>query len=517
MNIIASLFSDLRQARLQQTLANAAITTAAKPRDKYNLLRQYYVNNALYDEVQRVLWKDAARPAQAKGLRNPAFRVVEFYAAHLWPGTVDSALEIVMSDGANQNVPAAIKQVWDWSNWGSKKQVAARQLPMYGDWFMKVAQTGQDASDKRVFFQIIDPRYVTAFQEDERGYLVYIRIDMPRKINADLGFDMKSEDDWYITEEWDKKNLTFRMWEHKKGLDEKTDKLGDPIINVQPYDQIFGVDFIPFVHSKFIDIGEPRGIASYELQIDKIDETNQSVTRLHSMMYRHNRPINALVSNQTDAAGRPLPAPKIQTNATGEIEIGGEKLISLPGYDIKSVVPALDYEAYMNTINAMMDELADDLPEMTYYKLRDSDQLSGVAISYKMAPAMKRLQEARGNAENALIRADMMALTIGIRSGAFNAMGLGDLGDFAMGSFNHSFKDRPLFEFNQKDTAESEDARLKVIETKQRIGLDQKTALKEAGYTDDEIADIVASKESEAERFGANLIDQFNRGGIGNA
>ena len=514
MSVIASLFSDLRQARLQQTQANAAISTTAKPRDKYNLLRQYYVNNALYDELQRLLWQESARVSTTKGLRNPAFRVVEFYAAHLWPGTVYNSMEIILTEGANENVPAAIQQVWDWSNWGAKKQVAARHLPMYGDLFIKVAQTDADAVDKRVFFQIIDPRYVTAFREDERGYLNYIRIDMPRKINVDAGFDLKSEDDFYVTEEWDKETLTFTVWEHKRGLDEEIAKLGDPKTRITPYDSAFGVDFIPFVHSKFIDIGEPRGVASFELQIDKIDEVNASVTRFHSMIYRHNRPINAIVSNQTDSAGRPIPAPKIPTNESGEITIGGETLISLPGYDIKSVVPQLDYEAYMSSINSMMEELAQDLPEISYYSLKNVNQLSGVAIYYIMSPAMKRLEEVRGNAENALIRANMMALTIGIKSGAFTPLGIGDLGDYATGAFKHSFKPRPLFEYSEKDKAEAEDARLKVIETKQRLGLDRHTALREAGYSDAEIVIIDANREEDQNQFGATLLDQFNRGNV---
>src|SRR5688572_22777452 len=121
--------------RPAQVLPLRGSVNTATAADLYRILRAYYVSNSLYDVLRDILRRQAIWSEALKPIKNPAYRVVEFYPSHLWPGTLPDALPIVAKKKA---IVKPIQQVWTWSNWGAKKQVAARHLALYGDLFIKV-------------------------------------------------------------------------------------------------------------------------------------------------------------------------------------------------------------------------------------------------------------------------------------------------------------------------------------------------------------------------------------------
>ena len=110
--------------------------------DQYNMLKAYYLNNGVYEIIDAMFSGFGVKRQELKPLRNPAFRVVEFYAVEYWPGPLPAALPIVTE---NQAIIEPIQQVWTWSNWGSEKQAAARWFACYGDMYLKVATKSDDA------------------------------------------------------------------------------------------------------------------------------------------------------------------------------------------------------------------------------------------------------------------------------------------------------------------------------------------------------------------------------------
>src|SRR5690242_7925392 len=92
----------------------------ARPAELYGLLRAYYQNNGLYSRLARAMVERGLDAAPMAALRNPAFRVVEFYVAAIWPGPLSTALPIRTD---NEAIVAPIEQVWAWSNWAARKQV----------------------------------------------------------------------------------------------------------------------------------------------------------------------------------------------------------------------------------------------------------------------------------------------------------------------------------------------------------------------------------------------------------
>lgn len=418
--------------------------------DMYRVLRAFYMSNGLYDQVADILrrqgvWREALKP-----LRNPTYRVVEFHAQRLWPGTLPAALPIMADKPA---IVEPIEQVWAWSNWAGEKQVAARHLALYGDLFIKVAQT---EDRRRVFFQVIEPEHVTDFDTDERGFITYVRFDVPmlRRLN-----DGQSER-YLHTEEWSKTTGMYRMWESQtlvtSSLMTATEELGKP--TDERTIESMGINFVPVVHAKFADIGEDRGMGAIVPALDKIDEANRQATRLAQLLFKNNNVVWALKANSLDSAGRPLPPPMIResdgtTDDDGTISLGDDRIVKLPGMsELQSMVPNINYEAALHVLQDHMLELEQDLPELVMYRISESGNLSGRAVRLMLAPAIARLEEARGNAESALIRADQMALTMGQNAG------LWDVGTFEDGDFEHRFEERDVLPNDELERAQSQQA-----------------------------------------------------------
>jgi hypothetical protein len=412
------------------------------PRKQYEILNAFYFSNNLYANVSAVLQQQGIWSPAMKPLRNPTYRVVESYAAKVWGGPLDEAFQI---ETANPAIIPAIEQVWAWSNWGSQKQHAIRMLATTGDWFAKVAtRENEQGQVIRVYLQNIKPEYVSDFSEDERGFITYIRLDIPRAERDDKG---KTKEVTH-TEVWDKSQDRYRLWVHDRGIDEELDRLGTP--QVDRTIQSFGIDFIPFCHAMLRDVGNDRGMAAIWPAIEKINEADMQATRLHQMLFRNNRAFWASIAGGADPTGRPLPPVKISgdgvsSNGSGgsdTLSLGDDDIIALPGTaSLQALVPNINYGAALDILNAMMDEIEHDLPELAYYSLRTQGQVSGVAVRLLLSDAIDRWQEARGNAFSTLIQADQMALTLGERNGL---EGFAGIGTFESGSFDHQLIGQPF-------------------------------------------------------------------------
>jgi hypothetical protein len=456
------------------SLAGYLANAGQHPREMCRLLRTYYENNGLYDQLRLDLTHIGAERESLRPLRNPANRAVEFYAAKLWPGDLD-ALEIKAEHAA---IVTPIQQVWLWSNWRARKQVAARWFALYGDLPIKVVQSIDRA---RVYFQLVRPEYITDFSVDERDYFTAMRLDVP--ITRIIGGQERAHT---RTEAWDKASDSYRVWEHDRPADTPLANLGAPI-ETASMTADFGIDFVPFVMAKFRDIGDERGAGCFEHVLDKLDEANRLATRLHQMLFRHAGGMWAL-ENPTmfDSAGRPVPPARVTKNADDEVEVGSEKMLRLPGgYTLRSLVPEIQYEAALAILESHIQEMERDLPELAYYRLREQSELSGRAIRLLLTDLIDKALEARGNAVDALVRANQMALTIGKQAGI---EGFGGVGEYEAGDFTHTIglpEIVPLSEIEQLETLEKKRDVLSIPAT---------ILQQEAGYSDEEIAAIAEAQ-----------------------
>lgn len=449
----------------------------------YAVLRAMYNANSLYSELQILAHAQNLWAPALKGLRNPTFRSVEFYASKV----LGSDLELTSE---NEAILPAIAQVWKWSNFDNLSTVLSRNLAMLGDVFVKVVKP---TDRERVYFQLIDPSFVVDFDEDERGNLTWIRIEQPM---SERGPDGKSSNYLHV-EVWDKILGTYRRWKVSgpQALLSPIDMVQDLSRFGPPAEEIpltaMGITFVPFVHARFRDIGEPRGVAAIMPAYDKIHEANLMATRLHQLLFRHNNVTQAIQSAGRDPTGRPIPPPAVggvtQTD-DGTVTLGDDNFLKFPaGWEMVQLVPQLAYAEALSILDSHMQEIARDLPELAYYTLRDQGQLSGVAVRLLLGDAEDRALEARGNLEAVLIRADQMALTMGARAGLFPNLG----GTYENDAFEHDFADRAIFPETSQEEAQEELTKAQAFASLRTAGMPAVTALERVyGYKGDELKTV---------------------------
>lgn len=422
----------------------------------YDMLLGYYLENGMYtpqitQDYYLGVWDEAMKP-----LRDCANRSVEFFVSKLEPGTIPNAMPILTE---NNRIIDPIQQIWLWSNFAQNKALVIRMFSLYGDIFIKSVG---DLAGKKVYHQYLEPRYVTDFSEDRRGNIVAIRMDIPSSKG-----NMKAT----YTEIWDLGG--YRTYLHAMGSGSAENLLGSPV-DFATLGEL-GIDFVPFAHGKFRDIGQKRGVGCFVHALDKIDEANRMVTRLHQMLFRYNKPLLAVGANSMDASGRPLPAPAISgLNSSSEKEILDDTIITLPGMArLDSLVPDIKYADALAILQDMMKEIEKDLPELSYAGLREKGELSGKAVRLLLGDAIDRAIEARSNFEAALIKADKHALTLGANVGAFSNVGNYDAGDF-----DHSFQERDVIPLDESEKADT-------FKTLRDAGVPLSLAAKLAGYSEE--------------------------------
>lgn len=473
-------------------LTDQGIQWDSMPNDqRYAILYGYYRCNNLYEWINEIARKQSWKGWEAKPLKNPVFRIVEFHATHLWPGTLPEAMPLA----GNFAYQAEIEQLWEWSNWSQQKQVAARKFANLGDLFIKVgtktSAMGIDADGEivsaidRVFLQVLEPAHVTHFTKDERGFLQTIRIDVP--VEGDRG-----RAEWH-TEFWDKGSC--RTYRHDRGT-----KATEEDLAAYRQDTIFlteiapGMDFIPITHAKFMDTGEERGWPPMHASLAKIDELNRQATRLASMMFRHNKALWAALANQQGGNGS-IPAPVFydETGKVPQWEDGD--IIGLPGNsDLKPLSPNIDWKAAADLVASMALEIRQDCPELVYYDLQTQANVAYETIMKWMAAAIDRANEARANAEAALIAAQKMALTIGAGAGLFSI----PEGAYESGALDHAFAQRPILTETMADMALT-------AKLWKDVGVSTATALRLVGFSADEIKLALKESDEDSKRQGASL------------
>ncbi len=472
------------------------------PLERYAVMEAYYKNNGLYQDLARALQQLSVQTQAIRGLMNPAYRIVEFYPSVLWPGRLPEALPIIPDD-TNSAIVEPIQQIWTWSNWTRKKQFYARWLALFGDVFIKVPRS---ENGQRVFFQIVRPEFVTDFETDERDNIVTCRIDIP--ISEKVGNSLMQ---WTHTELWSKAEQLERIWVHKEGREAEIEDLGTPS-EVHDFSE-WGIDFVPIVHVPFRDVGELRAAGAFTFQIDKIDQVNADATRLGQLLFRHNRPSTVFVGGQ-DSDGRALPPPTVITNqTTGLMERIDEDVLSVGGDTrVMSLIHNINWDAQLKKVENGMREIEDDCPELGWWRVREfgrSNDVSGRALNYILAPAIRRAIEARGNGEDGMVRAAMMALTIGAQG---EPRLFSNIGTFEDGDFEHRFAEREVVPISDMEKAETDRARALAAQAWVAAGLPLEDILRRNDYPEDDIKAIVGRMEeqqaAEAEQQAAQAQQQ---------
>ncbi len=523
----------------QQNLARL-MPAELPPRALYDFLKQAYLTNGLYDGVRDAWAATGYASPNLKAIRNPVAAVVDILGAKLYPEPLTvttprtqgltSQVERAEAE-ANDPVKAAVDQIHLWSNWGRAKRKHARWVSLYGEAFIKVVS---DPPAGRVYFELIEPQYVTDYSIDVRDFVTSCRLDIPQTTVTRAGTEY-----WTHTELWDKDTQSVRVWrtegDYAAVANRHTDDLGAPIDELPL--STWGIDFVPLCRAPFREIDDGRAIGAIQPAIEAIIESDLSTTNLHGTVFSELAGAKVLKAVGLDAAGRPLPAPVVPnaeprydalgrqvggpgTQTDGTVTVGRREFWRLPGnMELEDVIPDINYLAALEINREHWRYLEVRLPALSYARLSEltGGDLSGKAITYKMRAFVDQVEEGRSNVLACLTQADMMALTMGAFIGLFPGIGTFEAGDYA-----HDFEDTPILHISSLDEAEEQRARGQAAQAYAAAGIPMSVILTDTlEMSEEEATEIVdeAAEEAEAafEQQQALAAAQPAQGDDGNA
>lgn len=464
---------------------------------EYAIRWAYYENKQLYYFLKSCDVCPLAMPTEY----NPVPATVAFYVANVLGGELK--IEGIVPEGAERddaNLVAAVKQVWDWSNFETMKQNLVETAAVLGEVFIKVAErTRPDAEDPTVaevtgvYLQEVPPETVRYHTADERGYLEAIRIDTPRYESIFGGRDREHTLVEIWRKEWGEDEGGVRFFETEGHAYVKDDQLPDPI-RAETFSQL-GYDFTPVVWAETTTY--------WWSMTDQIDRYN----RLALTAARFNRPLGVVQGKHTDSAGRPMPAARIDRSdfkamtGTGESDEFG--IMEIPSLsEFQWAGSPFDTVSHMARMDKLKSHIEESLPEYLVATLKIT-QVATETLQIALNQAGQRVLDMRGELERALVRAQAMALTIAQLAG-LEMFARQQIGTYEAGNFDHQFDQRDVF-------AMPASVRAVILKELVAAGLPVKLALKEAGFDETVLQAYDEEAAAQANREQATLASALLR------
>jgi hypothetical protein len=400
--------------------------------NRYEIFEGYYHNIAYHTvvtysqalKVQERLYK------HIRGVYNPVNRLCESYVAKVYGGMLDTEsgkAGAIPLQAENEAITEAIQVLWLASRWGQKKSLYVRNGAMNGDSFLKIVD---DIHRKEVRLEVVEPGKVKDMRVNDAGEIEFIQLE----------YYIRGENNRHVkyTETIDKD--TFRVQVDGKDSNIHSNGRNEPVTE---WRNDYG--FVPLVHVQHKDMGLGYGAPAIYGSLHKINELNDLASILNDGMRKQvQMPIifkNAVVGNldlgsdQSSSTTNPQDNPRKDT-ATA-LNISGENA------DVFPIPPTIDINSGLANIQNITQELEKDLPELALHNLRNTSQLTAPGVRSAYDDAIARYQEARGNYDTGLIRAQKYALAIGGMRGYDGYQGF-NLMSLETDALDHQIANRPV-------------------------------------------------------------------------
>jgi len=406
---------------------------------RYVLYDLYYYNKVFtvleYFRKQHVHERGLYK--YTRGLYNPVFRYCKLVASKCYGGALDwenMQGGAVPFDGLPAGAEDAIRNLWKWSNFGQAKTVYANQAVRFGDGAIKVVD---DPQRGKVWLEMMHPGLIREAEIDAVGHVKAVTIEYER-IDPETGEPYTYRE--VITQD---SFATYRvgaggraeLWAFRE------DENGRPVAE---WANVYG--FVPLVLSQAEPTGLDWGQCPYHVVIDKVDQVNDLASLLADQIRKSVNPMwyFAGVQNIKQVQEQNV-AVADDEFAQAEAERSTVKaLVGPAGSQPHPMITNLDITAGMAKVDALMDEIEKDLPELALHRMREFAQHSAPAVMLVFDDVVDRLEDLRGNLDAPLLRAHQMALTMGgvNKYEGFERFGIDD---YARGNLDFQIADRPIF------------------------------------------------------------------------
>ena len=426
-----------------------------------------------------------------RSVYNPAYRLGEFWKAHLWGGMLDAdaeetgALPILTT---NEGLRPNIADIWQWSNWFTRKDTVSLHGAIYGDTILKVVDSPEH---QKVYLETVYPGTVSILSKDPFGNIKGYTIEEERlSPSNDRAVTYKE------TAERSGQDVIYRTY------------LNDVLYawngEASQWSRPYG--FIPMVHIQHNDVGLEWGWSELHPSRSKMHELDDLGSLLSDQ-------IRKSVNAKWFFTGVKASSPTITmdtTEDTARPEPGREEEAALyspdEGAKAHPMIAPIDIEGAVLHISEVLKDLERDYPELKYDALRVSGDVSGKTLRIARQPAETKVLQRRANYDEQLKRATQMALTIGGLQGLFGGI---SLDSYESGALDFEFGDRPVFAADQMEDYEEQKAFWLAASEAKKAGLPLTIFLKRMGWSEDELEELENSPEMQARQ---NMLENLGEG-----
>lgn len=428
-----------------------------------------------------------AAAADLAGLYNPVARVVDLYQ-HVLGGEFGVDIQAVPGDNAGQ-IRDPLRRIWRWSNINQAKQLLCRIAPTHGNCGLRVVvRNAEDPARRRVFLKPEHPATIRDVELDERGNVAEILLEYTLTTGLD---DARA----VVTIRELQTRERFQTWrvEHNQLTPFDTFAMRDNGPGAVVDNTLGLVPYVLLAHSPS---GETWSMNAFHRALPLLDRLNALQTHINVQIHRHVKAKLAVASS-----GQPPREFDLTDMTVAHFNTAGG---STPPV-FEWLVAPLNLADAITEVRQLIEQVEDELPELKATAGHFLSGQSGETIMQLRQPAEHRLALARINYEDALIRAQQIALSFGVLHELWDlgtGMGTVDAAERAYtdGYEDHVFNNRALLPVTAME-------RLRLLEQQQAAGLSRARALRDYGMS----ADAVAENEIELASQQQQATDAFTR------
>lgn len=453
---------------------------------RYEILWAFFENTA-YRKIHTWAQKfkaDFGLYKHTRNIYNPAARLGNFWQTYLMGGALDplagpaGALPIVTD---NEALRPAIARLWRDSNWMIGKDVFTLRGAVLGDAALRVVD---DVARGKVYLHALHPGALADVTLDPQGNVKAYTLEESRPDPRNDGRAVVYRE----TAERDGDEVVYRTY-----LDSAPYAWdGQAAEWREPY------GFIPLVLAQHNNVGLAWGWSELHPALSKIREVDDVASKVSDHVRKYVDPAWLFSGME-----KPKTTPTLnQTAATPQRpEPMRDEVPALyatnPDAKAQPLVAPLDLAATLQHVQEMIGELERDYPELKFEVLRLGGQVSGAALRTAQEPVEQKVRMRRAGYDDALRRAQQMAVAIGGWRGYDGYAGFG-LESYAAGALDHAIGDRPVFADSADDRQARELAFWQAARAATESGMPLGVWLARQGWTPEDVAAVVQSAEYQA-------------------
>lgn len=448
---------------------------------RYRVLWAWYEQTSYRDvhtwaEAYR---KDYALYKDVRALYNPAYRLGEFWKAHLFGGLLDPEAGergAIPIHTENERLRGAIAELWRWSKWQVRKDILSGRGTILGD---AAVQVIDDVERQRVYLDLLHPGLLDDVVRDPfgnvKGYtLREVRLD-PRGGERTVAYkEVVSRDGEFVRYE------TFLNGE-PYAWPGNLDRTGNPVSAwAEPY------GFVPLVLIQHNDVGLDWGWSELHPIRSKVQEADDLASMISDQARKAVSPVWLMTGMKSSTITLTGATADSDTPAPGREEI---KAIWGAPSDAKAVpmVANMQFAGLLEHLKSVLKELERDVLELSPDIHTASGDASGRALRTARQPVAAKAAQRRAAYDGAMVAAQQMAIAIGGWRGYAGYEGFG-LDSYAKGDLEHNIAERPVFPEDPLDDIEINTAFWEAAKRAVEAGVTLEAYLRDVGWDEERIS-----------------------------